>query len=284
MEILQLKYFCDAALCENFSLTAKKYGVPPSDISQSIKRLEVELGAPLFKRGANRISLNERGRVFYDKVSEALALIADATETVGEGFVCSTLRICVNCHRRIVMQTIEKFKAAMPAVNIEMTTFKDPSYSDYDIIVSSDSVGYDKYRRKRLLSERLLLAVPSGHRLAGRDLVDPAELSGESFIAMSELSALTEYAERIYRAGGFTPKVTLKTDDPLYFRRGIEMGLGVAIVPELSWRGQFSDNVKLIPVGDFSRDVCVYTDKTDYRGGAVGLFLVLLEEEIKNEN
>ena len=284
MEILQLKYFCDAALSENFSLTARKHGVPPSDISQSIKRLEDELGAPLFKRSANRIRLNERGRAFYDKVSEALALIADATELAGEGFVESKLKLCVNCHRRIVMQTIEKFKAGMPGVDIEMTTFKDPSYSDYDIIVSSDGAGCERYRRKRLFSERLLLAVPAGHRLAEREMVDPRELSGESFIAMSELSALTEYAEAVYRAGGFVPKIVLKTDDPLYFRRGIEMGLGIAIVPELSWRGQFSDGVKLVSVGDFTRDVCVYTDKTGYRGGAVGLFVDMLISEIENDN
>ena len=65
MELLQLKYFCDAAETENFSLTAKKFEVPPSGISQTVKRLEEELGTELFIRGANRVSLNEQGRIFY---------------------------------------------------------------------------------------------------------------------------------------------------------------------------------------------------------------------------
>jgi chromosome segregation protein len=43
MEILQLKYFCDAVQTQNFSKTAKKFLVPPSNISQTIKRLEKEL-------------------------------------------------------------------------------------------------------------------------------------------------------------------------------------------------------------------------------------------------
>ena len=42
MELLQLTYFCDAAVTQNFSKTAQKYNVPPSNISQSIKRLEIE--------------------------------------------------------------------------------------------------------------------------------------------------------------------------------------------------------------------------------------------------
>ena len=48
MELLQLKYFKDAALTENFSHTAKNFYVPQSAVSQSIKRLETELGVELF--------------------------------------------------------------------------------------------------------------------------------------------------------------------------------------------------------------------------------------------
>ncbi len=48
MEVLQLRYFCDSARTQNFSLTAKKFMVPPSAVSQSIRRLEKELGFVLF--------------------------------------------------------------------------------------------------------------------------------------------------------------------------------------------------------------------------------------------
>jgi len=65
MELLQLKYFCDAAKTQNFSQTAKKFMVPPSDISQTVKRLEKELGVALFSRHANRIVLNENGKRFF---------------------------------------------------------------------------------------------------------------------------------------------------------------------------------------------------------------------------
>ena len=43
MELLQHKYFCDAAETEKFSRTAEKFLVPISNISQSVKRLEKEL-------------------------------------------------------------------------------------------------------------------------------------------------------------------------------------------------------------------------------------------------
>jgi DNA-binding transcriptional LysR family regulator len=40
MELLQLKYFCDAAQTENFSRTAEKFSVPVPGVTQSIKRLK----------------------------------------------------------------------------------------------------------------------------------------------------------------------------------------------------------------------------------------------------
>ena len=69
MELLQLAYFCDAAITQNFSKTAEKYSVPTSNISQSIRRLEKELSVTLFDRTANRVSLNKEGLLFYENYS-----------------------------------------------------------------------------------------------------------------------------------------------------------------------------------------------------------------------
>ena len=71
MEILQLKYFCDAVQTQNFSKTAKKFLVPPSNISQTIKRLEKELETPLFERHINRIKVNDAGLYFYKNAKTA---------------------------------------------------------------------------------------------------------------------------------------------------------------------------------------------------------------------
>ena len=66
MEILQLKYFLDSAEHGSFSLTAKKYMVPTTSVSASVRRLEEELGYKLFDRHANKITLNENGSRLKD--------------------------------------------------------------------------------------------------------------------------------------------------------------------------------------------------------------------------
>lgn len=72
MELLQLKYFKDAAELENFSKAAKKNMVPQPSISYAIKKLEDELGVPLFDTNGRKIFLNENGEYFYQKVSSIL--------------------------------------------------------------------------------------------------------------------------------------------------------------------------------------------------------------------
>ena len=75
MDLLQLKYFCHAADTLNFSKTAQAFLVPPSNISQCIKRLESELNVPLFIRSANRIQLSPQGELFHQGVRKSLDLL-----------------------------------------------------------------------------------------------------------------------------------------------------------------------------------------------------------------
>ena len=119
MELLQLRYFCDAAQTENFSQTARKYQVPTSNISQTIKRLESELGTELFHRRKNHIFLNEQGRVFYQGAKAALEQLEDTKlrlQDVQES-VNGEIKILALVNRRIITKTIEIFRELYPEVS-----------------------------------------------------------------------------------------------------------------------------------------------------------------------
>ena len=79
MELLQLRYFQTVARLESITLAAEHHLVPQSSMSQTIRRLENDLGGiKLFDRKNGRIYLNEQGRTFLNYVDATLASLGAA--------------------------------------------------------------------------------------------------------------------------------------------------------------------------------------------------------------
>lgn len=66
MELLQIKYFKVIAETENISKAAEQLYIAQPSLSQTLKRLEDELGTPLFDRTGKRITLNCAGKTFSE--------------------------------------------------------------------------------------------------------------------------------------------------------------------------------------------------------------------------
>ena len=278
MELLQLKYFCDAAVSENFSATARRYFVPPSCISQSIGRLERELGCSLFHHLGNRISLSDAGRRFYRSASAALTLLAEGSEAVREreGEIGGALDIVCTCSRSTVTRAVETFTVQYPAVSL-LLRHELPSTADFDILIS-DRCPFPYKRRELILDEPICLAVCAGHPLASQSRISMEALAGERFISMPEGKSLHEITAAACAAAGFVPNIAIRLEDPFYIRKYVEMGLGVAFVPEISWAGLFSDGVVLRPLPGIRRKVFAYLPADRHEKPAGEIFLDVLSK------
>lgn len=259
MELLQLRKFCHAARSGSFAATAKAFGVPPSDISQTVRRLEDELGVRLFDRQPNAVVLNSRGEAFARQTEQALRLLDGAVTAAADDGSSGEIYICVNTNRRIVMDTVEQFQRRYPAVSVRTRVFCDPTAQEFDLIVSAEDAVLTHYDRQKLLSEQLAIAV-SRHSLWGAwDGQNFAALAAAPFITMGEGSSLYQLTLRLCREAGFEPHIAVQSDDPYYVRKCVELGLGVALVPLFSWQGQFGPSVVLHPLADRCRDTYLYT-------------------------
>ena len=157
MEILQLKYFCDAAQTQNFSKTAKKFLVPPSNISQTIKRLEAELETPLFERRANKIVLNDSGLLFYKNAKSALDLLENAKKSLKNSLKTETIKINIHITRRVVMEVIENFRKMHPEIYFITVHSTDDASDEFDIIVTDKELDLP-YLKTKAAEENFLLA------------------------------------------------------------------------------------------------------------------------------
>src|ERR1700746_2588414 len=84
MEIQQLRYFVAVADEGSFSRAAAKVRVAQPSLSQQIRKLEAEIGQPLFDRLPRSVVLPDAGHCLIDYARKILSSIDDARRCVGE--------------------------------------------------------------------------------------------------------------------------------------------------------------------------------------------------------
>ncbi len=73
------KVFCIVAENESFSRAAEKLYISQPAITQTIKKLEEQLGGKLFYRNNNGVSLTEEGKHLYEYIKDSVEIIDNAT-------------------------------------------------------------------------------------------------------------------------------------------------------------------------------------------------------------
>jgi len=274
VELLQLRYFCHAAETENFSKTAKEYTVPTSNISQSIHRLEDELGASLFDRRANKVNLNDYGKEFYENVKTALVLIDEAKNKLSSNDeLFGEIRILANANRQIVTRAIEEFPDSLNKVSFFINTSSDEEIDKYDLIITDKLIPQRHFKKKPLIVDDILLAMRKDNPLASKDDLSVKDLENERFITMSKERGIFALTNEICNSAGFIPNVVIQSDDPYYIRKYVEMGLGICFYPSRSWGGMFAENVECMRLVDVKRYTYVYYNEQKHMSKAKKMFL-----------
>jgi DNA-binding transcriptional LysR family regulator len=84
MTLQQLEYFLAAARHASFSAAADALHMAQPSLSEQVRRLEAELGVPLFVRTGRRLELTEAGRLLQPRAEQTLAAAEEARESVRE--------------------------------------------------------------------------------------------------------------------------------------------------------------------------------------------------------
>ena len=84
MTLQQLTYFIAAAQHGSFSAAAEELHMAQPSLSEQIRRLEAELGVPLFTRAGRGLALTEAGRLLQPHAERTLAEAEEAAASVRE--------------------------------------------------------------------------------------------------------------------------------------------------------------------------------------------------------
>ena len=251
MELLQLRYFQTIAQFESVTQAAELYRIPQSAMSQTLARLEKELGHKLFERKNNRIYLNDSGHVFLEAVNNALTSLDEGKDALGKvsSEIDGTINVLVLDNRRFLVYCVSEFMKLYPKVHFNIMHEYNAELP-CDLAICSEKAFKWMHDGEPLISEKIILAVHENNPLSQRDGVSLRELENEKFITTGFHSALYQLTRNKCLDAGFEPNISIVCDDPYFVRKYISMNIGVSLAPSVSWAGRFRSNTRLIPIVD----------------------------------
>lgn len=249
MEFQQLHYFLVVAKYQHMTKSAELLHIAQPALSQCIKRLEEELGTPLFDRVGKRIVLNDCGKLLQKRVRPIMAALDSIPSEIQNKSKVNNYPIKLNIEAgsMIISKVLIAFQKAHPKITFQLV--QNVHESECDITMSTISYEEESNPKDMTFTEQIYLAVPLASRFAARTSVTLDELVREDFIFLAGSRPLRSICDKLCDSVGFVPNIIFESESPLMVRELIEAGLGISFWPAYSW-GEFnSDKAVLIPIG-----------------------------------
>ena len=255
MELLQLQYFQVIARTQNISAAAEQLHISQPSLSQILKRLEQEVGAPLFDRVGKRIVLNAYGAVLLKHVEKVFTALDNAALEIQTlcGTASKTVNLSILSASMLLPDLYREIKNTDPSILLHILQADQEHLPDADeLIVSSDwKLPADTVSYHLLLEEEIQLALPYGHPLLSKPYICVEDLNEESFISLSSDSSLARILSHYFTDRDFRPNITTYIDNPDIMRKLLAAKIGLAFVPALTWHGMAANGVHMRQIENF---------------------------------
>jgi DNA-binding transcriptional LysR family regulator len=191
----QLRGFVAVADELHFGRAAERLKMTQPPLSRQIQKLERSVGVQLLERDNRRVTLTVAGEVFLAEARRMLALAdsapkvarrvaAGASGLVHIGFTAASTY-------GILGRLLNQLARELPEVSLELTEMVTREQvaalqgGEVDLGLARPPFDTETFGNRLLHREAMLVAVPSGHRLAGREWVGAGDLAHEPMIMHS---------------------------------------------------------------------------------------------------
>src|SRR5712675_233358 len=212
MELRHLRYFIAVAEEGSLTLAAEKrlHTAQPS-LSRQIRDLEYEVGVQLMIRSVHGIELTAAGRAFLDHARLALTQAEAAAEAARRAAEPANQSFALGF---LTGQEMDWLPEAMrilhdelPNMEVTVSSKYSPQLADaltrrkLDIAFMRPEAQTPDLAYRLVTKEPLVAVLPSDHRLAARDAIDPHDIVGETFVSVSNTAptlrvVINDYLER----------------------------------------------------------------------------------------
>lgn len=244
MHIETLKVFCDLVDLESFSLAAERNFITQSAVSQQVRTLEDKFKRRLLERirGRRDVKLTPAGEVFYRESQKVLAAYDEMQESLRGviGKIGGTVKVAtvysVGLHE--LPEKVREFMTKFSAAKIDLE-YSRTTRVVRDVLSGAVELGVLAFPEpKRGLTitpmpdNRLVLIAPPDHKFATKKKVKVTDLNGQDFVHFERDVPTRKAMDRIFKANNIEVKKIAEFDNIETIKRAVEVGFGLAIVPE----------------------------------------------------
>ena len=246
MELTTLHYFVTLAKELHFRKAAEKLNMTQAPLSIAIRKLEDELGCTLFERSSRFVRLTPAGEFFLREAQWVLLRAQKARESLEQFLSGSALRLTVGYNELALNTVLPGFLACcnqeLPPGSLDLRELETAEQIKA-LEEGTLDVGFMRpygfelgpLRSRVVHREKYVLAIPSGHKLAGRKQITQEMLSRQDVILFTR--DVNPVLFDLLCAGMTSPraerpniKQSARTKRSMLAM--VRAGLGVALLPE----------------------------------------------------
>lgn len=254
MDVRRLEVLRELKLRGSVTAVAQATHRTPSAVSQQLKTLEREVGAPLTERAGRGLVLTPAGDALARAAADVVVAIARAEETwrtylaSPEGRV--DLAVFPTAGRMFLPELLRRAHA-IPGLEI-VATDVDPLHADfagivpdYDVVLAHSVGPATSWSDRDLIAVRLVdepldVALPVGHPLADRDEVHAVDIVGEPWLGVPEDFPYERLLQEIERVAGAPLTIVQRFSDTRVTESLVAAGEGLAVLPRFTSGGEGS--------------------------------------------
>ena len=243
MNLQTLEYVVAVAKEQSFTKAAEKLFISQPSLSQSIARLEQELGTTLFDRTRSSVQPTRAGEAYLAWAQNVLVsqkqMRRQLADISSETHVHLALGISPHLCSYLLPEVLRKFYEEWPNCRIDLE--ERPSIELYsmlregriDLMVERDNKSEFPFAREHLADDHTLLAVPASYPVAEDGAGLRFEMEQVPMISLKRGSQQRARIIETCRVCGFSPEFRLECRSVETAHYMVSMGVGVAFLPEL---------------------------------------------------
>jgi len=252
MNLDHLKAFCLVGQSGRLLRAAQKLKLSTATISLRLKRLETEVGVPLFDRRPNKLLLTDKGRWLLPQAQRILQQIDDSVAILREDRERCEGDVVVlvgSDMAHFFAPRMAKFVENYPQVNLKILV--SPSPESLELLVGGQgdfAIGRFLKVPKPiatvpLFSSSIAAIYDRDHPLAQRKRISLPDLASCGLIVTSRYSAIRRVIEKAFIRHGLEMRTVLETGECSLISEYVKMRLGVGLVHEACIRGKLESKI-----------------------------------------